>query len=289
MMKVPDPARRQELAEFLRAQRERLDPARFGIPAGTRRRTPGLRREELAQLAGLSATWYTWIEQAREVSVSAAALARLARALGLSPPERAYLFDLAGKRDPSAAAAPAAALPAALAAAVEAMACPAYLLDRGWTALAWNRPAARLFVGWLDPGAADRNLLRYVFLHPAARRLIPDWDSRARRLLAEFRVDYSHHLDDPALQALVRGLAAESPLFAEAWEAHAVVGRAGGRRHFAHPEAGPLSYEQITLTPSAQPDCKLVMLVPDAAPAARRRGDRLTPPGRSSGNPPPAP
>lgn len=282
MTKVPDAARRQELAEFIRAHRERLTPAMFGFPGGARRRTPGLRREEVAQLSGFSTTWYTWIEQAREVSISPAALARLARVLRLSPPERGYLFDLAGKRDPSADPGPAPALPAALLASVQALTCPAYLLDRQWTALSWNRAAARLFVGWLDEDtgdAPDRNLLRYIFLHPAARRLIPDWESRARRVLAEFRVDYSHHLEDPGLQALTRDLAKRSKLFARAWDEHSVVGREGGARSFAHPQDGPVTYEQITLAPSSHPDCKLVMLVPD----------RLVPDGLVPGGPVPNP
>src|SRR5260370_1227834 len=98
----PHDARLRELGDFLRAQRSRLDPAEFGLPVGSRRRTPGLRREEVAQLCGMSATWYCWIEQARPISVSPQALARLAQTLRLSPAERAYLFDLAGKRDPQA-------------------------------------------------------------------------------------------------------------------------------------------------------------------------------------------
>src|SRR6516225_9954802 len=140
--------RRRALGAFLMARRARLCPTALGLPVAGRRRTPGLRREEVAQLAGLSVTWYTWIEQGRDVSVSPAALARLARTLQLSGAERTYLFDLAGKRDP---AGPAPALapeaPAALEAAVQAIAAPAYVLDRQCNAVAWNALASRLFIG----------------------------------------------------------------------------------------------------------------------------------------------
>src|SRR5579863_5284017 len=131
---------RADLASFLRLRRARLTPRQCGLPVGPRRRTPGLRREELAQLAGISATWYAWIEQGRNVSVSPAALARLADALRLARAERAYLFALAGKRDPSELSTETATdPPAILAPAVAAIATPAYVLDRLGTALLWNR------------------------------------------------------------------------------------------------------------------------------------------------------
>ena len=196
---------------FLQAHRARLSPAALGFAGGIRRRTPGLRREEIAQLAGLSTTWYTWIEQGREVSVSPAALARLAKTLQLSPAERIYLFDLAGKRDPAArpAETPSEA-PAALGAAVGSIAVPAYVLDRGWNALAWNTPASRLFIGWLDQPkekARDRNLLRFIFLEPAARRLIRGFEARARRVLAEFRAECGAFPEDPGMQSLAENCA----------------------------------------------------------------------------------
>ena len=179
--------KRRELGDFLRAHRARLTPASLGLPAGGRRRTPGLRREEVAQSCGMSATWYTWLEQGRDVSASAIALSTLARTLQLTPAERTYLFELAGKRDPSLPEPQAddgMDAPASLGRAVAAIDGPAYILDSLWNARAWNRQAARLFVGWLDSGS-DRNLLRYVFQSPTARKVIPDWQARARRVLAE--------------------------------------------------------------------------------------------------------
>jgi len=259
-------ARRKALGDFLRAQRERLTPAEAGLGAGGRRRTPGLRREEVAQISGVSATWYTWIEQGREVSASAPALGRLAEALRLTPAERAYLFELARKRDPAADDPAAVAEPPVdLQTVVDMIGCPAYAMDRLGTARAWNRQAEHLFIGWLDKksGKHERNLLRYVFLEPAARKLIHGWEERASRVLAEFRADAGAHLTDDAVKAMIEGLRAKSALFARLWDAQEVLGREGGERTFDHPADGFLRYRQIGFTLTARPDLKLIMLVPE--------------------------
>ena len=258
--------KRRELGDFLRAHRARLSPASLGLPAIGRRRTPGLRREEVAQACGMSPTWYTWLEQGRDIAASPPALSALARALQLTPAERAYLFELADRRDPNLSARAGEEgmdVPAALARAIAAIDGPAYLLDSLWNARAWNRPASALFVGWLD-GTSDRNLLRYVFLSTVGRKIIPDWQARARRVLAEFRADSSRHLEDAGLQALVEDLRGRSALFAQCWTEHAVVDRTGGERVFDHPRKGRLRYQQIAFALANRPDFKLVMLVPDA-------------------------
>ncbi|MBP2298467.1 helix-turn-helix transcriptional regulator [Azospirillum picis] len=268
---APDPAddRRHFLGVFLRRHRERLSPAEAGIRGGsTRRRTPGLRREELAQLCGISPTWYTWLEQGRDVSVSPQALARVAEALHLTVAERAYLFDLARKRDPDAPSSGAAdGPPPALLAALGTIAAPAYLLDRLWTAVGWNPTAERLFAAWLGAGKAERNLLRYVFLDPEAPRFIDDWENRARRLVAEFRAHGARHPSDPEIRALVDGLLHASALFARLWDDQSVLEREGGLRRFNHPLEGPRALEQVTLHPGGRSGHTLVMLVdPPTAP-----------------------
>lgn len=255
-----DDARRRALADFVRARREALDPAAHGFSDLRRRRTPGLRREEMAQVAGLSATWYSWIEQARDIALSPSAVARLARALALSPAERAYLFDLAGREDPDPPASDGLAPHDALARLVAEMPQPAYVLDAGWTALTWNAPAERLFRGWLD--GAERNLLRFLFLDPRAGDLIPDHGERARRVLAEFRADTSRHLAEPELAALVAGLLAQSALFARLWHTQGVLGREGGLRAFRAPDGTILHFEQVTLAALPGGRTKLVMLAP---------------------------
>ena len=253
---------RAALGDFIRAHRARLTPEQVGLQPGMRRRTPGLRREEVAQLAGLSATWICWIEQGRDVAASPAALDRLTAALRLSPAERRYLFELAGRRDPRATP-PAEddAVPPALIQALAAIALPAYLLDRLWQVRAWNAPAARLFTGWLDR-PSDRSMLRYIFLDPAARRLVSDWPGRARRVVAEFRADCGPRLAEPGPAALVEALCARSPDFARLWTEQEVLGREGGERHFYHPHDGLMRFEQLSLSVAARPDLKLVLLAP---------------------------
>jgi transcriptional regulator with XRE-family HTH domain len=255
-------AQRRALGDFLRARRERLRPADLGLAAGGRRRTPGLRREEVAQLAGLSTTWYTWLEQGRDVAVAPHGLARIAAALRLDRAARLYLFELAGRRDPTPEPDVSEALPAALPACVAAIAAPAYVLDRPWNFRSWNAPAAELFAGALDTPDREKNLLRFVFLAPLARTLLPDWPDRARRVLAEFRADCAAHLDDPAVARLLADLRRASPEFSALWNLHGVTFRAGGPRTFAHPTLGPLRYDQTTFAVTGRPDLKLVVLTP---------------------------
>ena len=253
------------LGAFLRALRERQTPAAHGLVAGPRRRTSGLRREEVASLCGLSVTWYTWIEQGRDVSVSPAALARLARGLRMSRAERSYMFELTAKRDPdrtSASNDP----PDTVLRCVYAIDGPAYILDRMWTARRWNAKASRLFAGWLDPDG-EPNLLRYIFLRPEARSLILDWEVRAHRVVAEFRATMTRHVDDPALRRLVDELSAKSSDFARCWAAHGVLAREGGERTFKHPSEGLLHYQQVSLSLAGWPEFRLTMLL--ALPTSR--------------------
>jgi transcriptional regulator with XRE-family HTH domain len=249
---------RRLLGDFVRAHRERL----HAEAVAGRRRTPGLRREELAARAGISVTWCTFIEQGRDVRASPHALSRLAQALSLTRAERAYLFELADRRDPVLPqSGDELDAPLALVDAVSAVAGPAYGLDPLWTACCWNKAAARLFVGWLDANC-DRNLLRFVFLDPAARRLIPDWDNRARRVLAELRADYSRRLSDPRLRALLEELRAASDFFARCWDAQEVLQREGGLRRFEHPIDGRRAFTQHTFIPAERSDYKLIVLTP---------------------------
>ena len=247
--------RRQALGAFLRAHRERLPPPT--LPKG-RRRTPGLRREEIASLCGVSLTWITWLEQGRDVAASVNALGRLAVALHLTSAERAYLFELAAKRDPLEAEVGIDDLPPSVRELPRFLTIPTYLLDHTWTARAWNDAAANLFVGWLDQDH-DRNLLRFIFLSSQAKTLISDWYGRARRVVAEFRADFSHRINDPILQALVSNLRIESSVFASLWDEQAVLSREGGERSF---RTARLHFYQTTLIISSHPNLRLVALAP---------------------------
>lgn len=255
---------RQLLGTFLRDRRSRLDPASLGLAATGRRRTAGLRREEVAMLAGISATWLTWLEQGRDIQASPQALDRLARTLRLNAAERAYLFQLSGRRDPREPDRDddPAAQRERLRDAVAALSVPAYALDHRYDLLAWNRAAADLFSGWLDQ-AGPHNMLRYLFLDEAARRLLVDWPARAARVLAEFRADHGRHLQDPGLAALIAELRASSRDFAARWSGADIRGREGGERLFQHPLRGLLRFRQMTLAVETRPDLRLVMLLPD--------------------------
>jgi len=258
--------RRKELGDFVQVIRSRCQPADFGFPLGQRRRTPGLRREEMAQLIGISPTWYTWIEQGREVNVSAEALDRLADTLRLTRSERAYLFEMADRRDPQASEPENDDASPLLHELLDDVAAPAYLMGRYWDLLGWNAAASELFTGWLDVAGGDDspapNMLRYVFCAPQARRFLVDWEVRARRISAEFRADCRNRLDEPGLLRLVEELSAASPDFARFWKQHDVLERQGGERCFQHPKRGLIRYRQLTLRPGEHEHVKFVVLKP---------------------------
>jgi transcriptional regulator with XRE-family HTH domain len=250
------------LGSFIRTRRERLSPEQVGLPAGLRRRAKGLRREELAALCGISPTWLTWIEQGRTDSVSAGAISRIAGALLLSRAERDYLFELARVHDPEKVALVSELNPGeTLAEAVVKIQTPAYVLDRAWNAIAWNRHAARLFVGWLETESTEPNLLSYMFLNPQAREFIAEWPLRAQRLVAEFRGDCKAILDAPEISAQIEQLRRQSPEFDSFWIAHNVREREGGERTFLHPVLGKISLRQLTLRLAHSPNLKLVILL----------------------------
>lgn len=259
-------ARRKALGEFLYVLRSRSQPVDFGFPSGNRRRTAGLRREEVAQLIGISPTWYTWIEQGREVNVSAEALDRLAVMLRLTRSERAYLFEMADRRDPQESMPENDTPPPTLVELLDDIRAPAYLMGRYWDILGWNNAAAELFSGWLDAARQDHetppNMLRFVFLAPQARHFLIDWETRARRITAEFRADCRNRLDEPAMQRLVDELSAGSPDFERFWKLHDVLERQGGERGFLHPTHGEIHYKQVTLFPGEHEHIKFVMLKP---------------------------
>ena len=257
--------RHERLGTFLRAHRARLSPQQMGLSAGTRRRTPGLRREEVAQLAGISATWYMRIEQGREVSASPMALDRIARALRLTAAERAHLFTLANRHDPLAGASgDGEDRLSRLQESLSAINVPAYIIDRHWDARGWNAQAGELFLDWLGPPSSESspNLLRYVFLDGRARDFITGWEDRAQRLVAECRADLARRREDAQLLDMIAALRAGSADFARWWDEQHVLDPEGGERRFMHPRHGPLGYEQVNFLPTAAPGFRLVMLLP---------------------------
>lgn len=258
----PDPGK--ALGRFIQARRAQVTPEQVGLRGGMRRRTPGLRREELAQLSGISVTWMTWIEQGRSGSISQQTLLRVAQALQLTRAERTYMFGLAGKKDP--ANGPLAEdAPEPVRNAVHQVKGPSYLLDRYWDTVAWNPAAKSLFRGWLDQEHSPKNLLHFMFCTPSARTLVVGWEQRARRLVAEFRADTGQYPDDPKIHRLAEMISRESPLFLQCWKMQDVIDREGGQREFNHPTRGRVGFQQITLRVANRPDLKLIMLIETSA------------------------
>lgn len=257
-----DGGRHRELAAFLRARRARLSPEVVGLPRGARRRTPGLRREEVAELAGLGPTWYTWLEQERDIRPSAATLARLARALRLDDAERRYLFLLGGQPPPPAPDEGKETVSPAIRRVLAVLgATPAYVLGRYWDRLAWNRAAAHVFAIAATP-PHGRNLLWQLFTDATYRARVVDWPTIARGVLAEFRADSASAPDDPRFAALIGDLQRTSPEFRAWWPRHDVRGIAGGRKVFAHPAVGHLVLEHTILLIPAYPGHKLMVYAP---------------------------
>jgi transcriptional regulator with XRE-family HTH domain len=253
----------KELGRFLRSLRERTTPEQAGLSGEGRRRTPGLRREELAHLSGISPTWYSWIEQGRPVAVSQGVLERLSEVLRMTEAQRQYLFELSGKStknspNPIDRDLP----PSAVISIVQGETGPAYLLDQAWNAILWNKPAEDLFCGWLGPDSISRNLLEYMFLEPEARTLVIDWEDRARRLIADFRADCGRNLDHPPFLGLLEALQSKSTEFSHFWKIRDVSWRTAGQKLFRHPALGVLEYEQATFQLINRKDLKLTILVP---------------------------
>ncbi len=253
--------RRSELADFLRSRRRRLSPEQVGLNSGGRRRTPGLRREEVALLAETSTTWYTWLEQRRDIRVSGPLLDRLARALQLNAGERLHLFALAGLPLPLDTA-PHEEVSAALERFVQGLPHPAYVLGRRWDYLTWNR-AAQLVFGPLDElPAAERNVLRRMFLDPARRRLHTDWACAAAGMVARFRADCAPYIGEPWCAALIEELTTLSPEFRRLWAQHDVKGSPDGLKDYQHPQAGRLMLQHLILRLSDAPGLAIVAYTP---------------------------
>jgi transcriptional regulator with XRE-family HTH domain len=251
---------RRALGAFLRARRSRVAPEQVGLAGGRRRRVRGLRREELAQLAGISVDYYVRLEQGRATQPSAEVLTALARALGLDAAERDHLTTLAGSR---ADATPEAQVSPLLQQIMNAMArCPAFATNHRLDVLAWNSLGSELMGGLADPGRRDRNQARYLFLDPAARLLFPEWEARATESVGQLRVGAGRYPDDAELTALITELSTRSADFRRIWATGEVVMCAAGRKRLRHPVAGVLTLDYETLhVPAAPGETGLVVHV----------------------------
>ncbi|MER5727186.1 helix-turn-helix transcriptional regulator [Streptomyces sp. NPDC002138] len=247
--------RRHELAEFLRSRRERITPEQVGLPRGRRRRTPGLRREEVAQLSAVGVTWYTWLEQAREIQVSQQVLDSLARALLLDASERTHLFALAGSTDPAPHTQCPIVTPALRALLDQLGPVPAVLQNSRYDILAYNATYGRLLCDMDRVRPEDRNCMWLAFTNDDWRAAVVDRAEVNRVMAAKFRASMAEHLTDPAWKTLLGRLEAASPEFREVWARHEVVGQGGRSKYIRNPHVGLLHLEHtnLWLGPAAGP------------------------------------
>jgi transcriptional regulator with XRE-family HTH domain len=267
MMSVSDSdseaAQRRAFGAFLRSRRAQLRPGDVGLRAGARRRTPGLRREEVAQLAGVGTTWYTWLEQGRRVRASSEVLRALADALRLDRAERRYLFQLTGRETGEAGPSDKPEVTQPLQRMLHALTDqPAYILDRRWDVLCWNRAAAAVFGDYSKLAGDERNSLYMIFGNPEHRRLLLDWHDLAKIAVGMFRAENAANAGDPEYRRLVDGLMARSPEFQLLWKKHAVSSYTSLRKRIQHPAAGRMDFEYNSFTADDQSGAKLVVYTP---------------------------
>lgn len=271
---VSDHQQRAELGAFLRARREQLDRGTYGLPPAGRGRTVGLRREEISFLSGVSVTWYTWLEQGRDINPSRQVLDAVATALHLTVAEHDYALTLAGfaPQRPGGVA-PVETAPPHVRRFLDALdEHPAYALAPDWGIAGWNSAYERLYPNVASTPPEQRNLLRLIFTDPDVRSLLDDWDDTSRRFLAEFRAEAGPRLGDPRYRDLIGRLREESPEFRDRWESHGVGGFESRERVFQHPTLGRLVFEHHQMRPSDQTDIQLVVYTADAETRERFTG-----------------
>lgn len=264
---LPQSSRRTALSQFLKSCRARVMPGDVGLPEPDRRRTPGLRREDVAALSGVSVTWYTWLEQGREVRVSTAVLERVAATLQMSPDEREYLFELAHDRPPPLPSGGVDEVTPSMQRLLDSLRIPAYILTMRWDVVAWNGMCVALLrdYGALPP--EGRNLLKLLF---GGERDPGEYKAMAHRLVARLRVDYSQFPGDAGLDRLVTELSEDFPIFRELWGTSEVAARSEGLSVTRHSRFGPITLQHTSYMPEGRPTLRLIMFAPHDADSARK-------------------
>jgi transcriptional regulator with XRE-family HTH domain len=262
--------RRRELGAILRSRRQRIRAVQVGLRSLRRRRTPGLRREEVAQLAGVGVTWYTWLEQGRDINPSGQVLDAIARTLQFDVHEHSHLFTLAGVATTTIADECGALCPTLQPLIDQLEPFPAIVVNSRLDLLAYNRVYGSFFGDLEAIPIEDRNILWLVFTHPEMQAAIVDWDDVVGRLVAEYRAAMAEHLDDPAWKALVARLHRASPEFTRVWERHDVQGVEGRTKRALHPLAGLLELDYTNLWVGQQVGTRIVAFTPSNERTRRR-------------------
>lgn len=261
-------AHENRLGAYLKDRRSRLDPAALGF-AESRRRTPGLRREEVAQRANISPAWYTWLEQGRGGAPSPGVLERLAAALMLTEVEREHLFLLGLGRPPEPRYPEESGVTPRLQRVLDALhPSPALIKTPAWDVVAWNEAAAAVLTDYSKLPPEERNILRLIFLNPHVRAAQSNWEGLARFVMDAFRIDAARAAGKVA--PLIAELTARSPDFARLWAETSVRGFGGGVKELHHPEHGTLTLEYSAFTVDGRPDLTMLVYNPATAEAAAR-------------------
>jgi transcriptional regulator with XRE-family HTH domain len=269
--------RRGELAAFLRSRRERIAPAQVGVTPIGRRRTPGLRREEVAQLAGVGVTWYTWLEQGRDIKVSDQVLEAIARTLLLDRDERAHLLNLAGSTDQLLIASECAAVPPQMHTMLAKLEpYPACVMNGKYDLLAYNATYAYLISDIDALPREERNCIWLCFTDPAWRKALLDWEDGAARMAANLRWLMADHVAEPSWKSLVARLRRASPEFAELWERHEVRSIENKTKRIRNPLVGLLQVDFTTTWLSPRPGNRLYVYTPADEMTERRLHDLAT-------------
>jgi transcriptional regulator with XRE-family HTH domain len=256
-------------SDFLRLCRARLTPTDVGLPVGRHTRSGGLRREDVAAISGVSASWYTWLEQGRDMRVSDEVLERLSETLRLSEDERIYLFSLVQGRPPRLHSAPRLEAPPDMIRTINALTVPAIVMNLRWDVLAWNRINSMIYRDYGTRAPTDRNLLEILLTRPVHHMSREQLECAAQRMVARLRFDYSRCADDPRFESLVRRLNRVSALFARLWRRPEFSLRAHGIYRFKHPQYGELAFEHTSCVPDGHPGVRVVIGAPANAAAGR--------------------
>jgi transcriptional regulator with XRE-family HTH domain len=272
--------RRRAIAEFLKSRRMRRQPEELGLPRGRRRRTPGLRREEVAAEAGVSAEWYTWLEQARDVRPSADVLTRIGAALRLEPYETRHLLTLGGYAIPASAT----DLPRSVSVSLRLQRLidqmeygPAWVFGERWDIVAWNRAASVVYGDLAGLQGIERNGLYQLFLGARMRSMLLDWEIHGRACVAKLRAAYASRVDDPWFNELVTLLRTRSPDFERWWNQNDIEVRQEGVKHYEHPEVGRLVFDfsVLDVLDERMSSLRLVAYVPAPGTGTREKMEKL--------------
>lgn len=259
-------SQREQLVRFLKDRRARIDPCELGLPAAIRRRTPGLRREDVAAVAGVSVTWYTWLEQGREIRVSEQVLEKIAAALRLDADERDYLFMLAQHRPPPPAPLAAddaiAQVSETMQRMIASLGVPAIVMTERWDVLAWNALQTAVFRDYSRLPPSRRNLLKVLLIEEADRLGEDEFDAMARRVVPKFRVDYSQSANPESFDELLEELCSASPTFKKLWECPELATRSVGIHALRHSALGTLTFEHSSYVPEGSPHLRLIVYSP---------------------------